>query len=117
MALSDRSIGDNSKKWAVLVIVGHLFRLYFRLDTLRLGGNIVRAIDALGEDFPSIEAFPKAEAVTYLYFRGRYALTEGDFAAAEGHLSRACKLLHPQDVTHLRYIHHWNFPLYYSTAT
>lgn len=90
-AITDRNPLAASKKWAALHISNLLFRLYFRLGTVRLCTNILRAVETTmsSGDFPSLSAFPRAESVTFQYFRARLAINENNFKAAEEHLTDA----------------------------
>lgn len=108
--LTDRSPPESSKKWAALKIVVTLFRVYFRLNTLRLCGNIVRALEQ-ATDFPAIGEFPKAEAISYWYYRARLAVHQKDFKAAERMLEDALRICHPDDLTHKREILTYLVPL------
>lgn len=84
--MTDRSPLSSSRRWAAIFVAGLLFRLYFGLGTVRLAGNILRAIDTTisgGEEFPSLIQLPKADAIIYCYYRARMALNQGNFAAAE----------------------------------
>lgn len=87
VTITDRAPLTISKKWASLLLANLLFRLYFSLGTVRLCVNIVRAIDTTAQtDFPPPNQFPKAEAVTYGYFRARLALNQNDLKLAQKHL-------------------------------
>lgn len=100
--ITDRGPAETSKKWAALRVVVLLFKAYFRLTTLRLCGNIIRAMEQ-GE-FPAITAFPKAESIAYWYYRARICIHQKEFKLAEQLLSDAFALCHPQDVAHQREI-------------
>ncbi|PJF17496.1 hypothetical protein PSACC_02698 [Paramicrosporidium saccamoebae] len=91
-AITDRAPLSQSKKWASIHIANLLFRLYFRLGTIRLCHNIVRAIDTTTKvEFPPLSQFPKAEVVTYCYFGGRLAMNQSDFKKAEELFQNAVK--------------------------
>jgi hypothetical protein len=108
--ITDRSPLESSKRWAALKVVVTLFRVYFRLNTLRLCGNIIRALEQ-ASDFPPIAAFPKAEAISYWYYRSRLAIHQKDFKAAETLLEDALRLCHPEDWRHRREILTYLVPL------
>jgi hypothetical protein len=59
----------------------------------------VRAIETA--DVPPIEQFPKSEAVSYRYYKGRLALYEGHYASAESALEYAYQCI-PSSVESLR---------------
>jgi hypothetical protein len=94
ICITDRAALSNSKKWASIGMANLLFRLYFRLGTIRLCNNIVRAIDTTtsATDFPSITAFPKAEQIVYSYYRARLAINLNEFRKAEEWLTHAVKI-------------------------
>lgn len=97
IAITDRALLTASKKWAALHCANLLFRLYFRLGTVRLCHNIVRAIDTTAKgEFPPLNQFPKAEVVTYCYYRGRLAINQSDFKKAEEWFMQAAQLCPPQ---------------------
>jgi len=98
------------KKWAALRVVVLLFKIYFRLDTLRLCGNIVRALEG-APDFPAVRSFPKSEAIAYWYYRARLCIHQKDFKQAEVMLSDAFALCHPEDHVHRRDILTYLVPL------
>lgn len=88
VCITDRSQLVTSKRWAAINIANILFRIYFQLGTIRLGANIIRAIDA-SSGAPTMEQLPKADAVTFNYFRARLAINQGQFQAAEELLMKA----------------------------
>lgn len=95
---------DGSKKAAVLFIVNELFRIYFRLNTLRLCKNVAKPTEAKKLH----ELGTMGQMVTYKYFSGRLCLFEDNFSAAEEHLEYAYNLC-PYNANHnkrciLRYL-------------
>ena len=94
ICITDRATLSNSKKWASIGMANLLFRLYFRLGTIRLCNNIVRAIDTTttATDFPPITAFPKAEQTIYSYYRARLAINLNEFKKAEEWLTHAIQI-------------------------
>ncbi|PWN21679.1 hypothetical protein BCV69DRAFT_306785 [Microstroma glucosiphilum] len=58
-----------SRKWATYRIVAILFRTYFKLKSLPLCRNILRALSA-SADLPPLSAFPRADRVTFRYYTG-----------------------------------------------
>jgi hypothetical protein len=76
---------DGSKKAAVLFIVNELFRIYFRLNTLRLCKNVKKPTEAKKLH----ELGTMGQMVTYKYFSGRLSLFEDDFNTAEEQLEYA----------------------------
>ena len=93
ITVTDRAALGESKKWGALHVINQLFKIYFRLNNLRLCQNLIRAVD--GPGFPkalegeviSGRSFPVAQLVTYHYFVGRLALLNSDFGKAEREVS------------------------------
>lgn len=86
--LADRHpVLHESKKWGTYAMVGALFRTYFELQSVALCKNVVRALGA-GE-LPPLDAFPRAQTVTFRYFMGRLAFLDEDYVCADAELSRA----------------------------
>ncbi|PWN35787.1 protein CSN12 [Meira miltonrushii] len=105
--ISDRSSEEAfSRKWATYEIVGLVFRGYFKLRSLGLCRNILRAIGAA--DLPDFERFPRAQRVTFKYYVGVLAFLNEDYSKAEVDLDYAFKQCH-KDAHHnqemiLRYL-------------
>lgn len=64
--------GAKGKTMALLPVVNTMFKLYFKLNTLRNCKPCIQAVEA----FPKLQfdSFPKAERVTYKYYAGRLAI-------------------------------------------
>lgn len=69
-----RSLEENSRKIGVLGIIVQLLKIYFKLNNLRLCGNLTRTVNA--PNFPSFEKYPKDQRCSYKYFSGRLHLYE-----------------------------------------
>lgn len=78
---------SQSKKWGTYTIVGMLFRMYFTLKSTALCKNILRALAAA--DLPPIEAYPRADRVTFAYYVGRLAFLDEEYTKAELELGYA----------------------------
>ncbi|KAI3623437.1 COP9 signalosome (CSN) subunit [Malassezia furfur] len=76
-----------SKKWGAYAIAGQLFRLYFRLKSTALCKNVLRALHAA--DLPPLDAYPRADRVTFAYYVGRLAFLDEDYTKAESSLAAA----------------------------
>jgi nuclear mRNA export protein PCID2/THP1 len=76
---------EGSKKAAVLFIVNELFKIYFRLNTLRLCKNVAKPTEAKKLH----ELGTMGQMVTYKYFSGRLCLFEDNFVDAEQNLEYA----------------------------
>ncbi|XP_020631277.1 PCI domain-containing protein 2-like [Orbicella faveolata] len=84
-ASDSRSSLDVSKKWGMLALVNHLFKIYFKINKLHLCKPLIRAIDSATIK----DQFKLAHLVTYRYFVGRKAMFDSDFKAADEYLSFA----------------------------
>lgn len=91
--ISDRSSEEAfSRKWATYEIVGLVFRGYFKLRSLGLCRNILRAIGAA--DLPDFQRFPRAQRVTFKYYVGVLAFLNEDYSKAEVDLDYAFQQCH-----------------------
>lgn len=89
-ASDSRSSLDVSKKWGMLALVNHLFKIYFKINKLHLCKPLIRAIDSATIK----DQFKLAHLVTYRYFVGRKAMFDCDFKAADEYLSFAFQHCH-----------------------
>ncbi|KAG8458715.1 hypothetical protein KFE25_012913 [Diacronema lutheri] len=87
ITITDRAPLEVSKKWGALAVINELFRVYFRMNNLRLCANLIRAVDGTG--FPPFEQFPMAQKVTYKYYVGRLSMLNANFTQAEEQLMYA----------------------------
>lgn len=77
ITITDRAPLETSKKWGSLAVINELFKIYFKLNNLRLCTNLIRAVDGTG--FPPFDDFPSAQKVTYKYFVGRLSVLNTNF--------------------------------------
>jgi hypothetical protein len=70
-----------------MYVVTNLFKIYFRLNTLRLCNNLIVTVER--PNFPSIDKFPLAHGVTYKFYTGRLSMFNNDFKQAERSLDYA----------------------------
>lgn len=61
---------EESRKWGIYNIINLLFKTYFKLNSISLSKNILKAIQAYRGDMPPLESFPKAHQVTFKYYVG-----------------------------------------------
>ncbi|KAI9892144.1 MAG: COP9 signalosome (CSN) subunit [Vezdaea aestivalis] len=92
ICLSDRAPLDESRKWGIYYTTNLLFRTYFKLNSISLCKNILRALAATNTDLPPLSAFPKSHQVTYKYYLGVIHFLEEDYKTAEKHLTEAYSL-------------------------
>ena len=65
----------------------NLFKIYFRLNTLRLCNNLIQTVER--RNFPPLEKFPLAHRVAYKFYTGRLSMFNNQFEAAEASLEFA----------------------------
>jgi hypothetical protein len=81
--LSDRDPSPAGRQRIVLVVANLLFKLYFRLNQVRMCETVARNIVASGANFNN---YSRAERVGYRYYLGRYYLTQQQFRRSRSHL-------------------------------
>ncbi|OGE51708.1 hypothetical protein PENARI_c012G03269 [Penicillium arizonense] len=94
LCLSDRAPIEESRKWGIYQMTNLLFKTYFKINSVGLTKNILRAIKASSADLPSLDAFPKAHIVTFKYYVGVIHFLDENYAEAEEHLTWAWKMCH-----------------------
>jgi len=98
----DRSALDCSKKMGCLFIIVHLFKIYFKINNLRLCSNLIASVN--NANFPKFELFPKSQTVAYNYYVGRLKVFEEQYTEAETCLEYAFEHCHLDNVTNKRRI-------------
>ena len=75
------------KKLATLSVVNAAFKLYFKLNTLRLCKNMIQSVEA--RSALPLSDYPVAQQVTYRFYTGRLAVFDENYAKADADLSFA----------------------------
>lgn len=70
---------EESRKWGTYNIVNLLFKTYFKLNSVTLSKNIIRALQASRGDMPEVGLFPKSQQVTFKYYMGIIQFLEEDY--------------------------------------
>ncbi|KAI9682284.1 MAG: COP9 signalosome (CSN) subunit [Caeruleum heppii] len=94
LCISDRAPIEESRKWGLYYTTNLLFKTYFKLNSIGLSKNILRALEASRGDMPLLEAFPKSHIVTFKYYVGVILFLEEDYLKAEENLHQAWRLCH-----------------------
>ncbi|RAL17575.1 protein csn12 [Aspergillus homomorphus CBS 101889] len=94
LCLTDRSPIEDSRKWGIYDTTNLLFKTYFKLNTVGLSKNLLRALNAQSADLPDLSAFPKSHTVTFKYYIGVIHFLDENYAEAEQHLAEAWKMCH-----------------------
>ncbi|PYH44809.1 protein csn12 [Aspergillus saccharolyticus JOP 1030-1] len=94
LCLTDRSPIEESRKWGVYDTTNLLFKTYFKLNTIGLSKNLLRALNAQSADLPDLDAFPKSHTVTFKYYVGVIHFLDENYAEAEQHLAEAWRMCH-----------------------
>ncbi|KAI9749324.1 MAG: hypothetical protein M4579_006913 [Chaenotheca gracillima] len=92
LCVSDRSPIEESRKWGLYNTTNLLFKTYFKLNSISLSKNILRALKVSTGDMPPLESFPKSHIVTFNYYVGVIHFLEEDYITAENHLTSAWQL-------------------------
>ena len=92
----------HSRKWGTYTVANMLFATYFRLRSLGLCRNILRALTA--GDVPPLDAFGRADVVTFRYYLGRLRFLDEEYAAAEAELARALSATPARATRHQEHI-------------
>ena len=85
---------EESRKWGLYYTTNLLFKTYFKLNSIGLSKNILRALSASRTDMPALESFPKSHIVTFKYYFGVIQFLEEDYAQAEENLTSAWHMCH-----------------------
>ena len=85
---------EESRKWGLYYTTNLLFKTYFKLNSIGLSKNILRALSASKTDMPSLESFPRSHIVTFKYYVGVIQFLEEDYAQAEENLTSAWHMCH-----------------------
>ena len=75
----DRSADSVSKKRGCLFVICGLFKLYFRLNNLKMCTYLMKMVHVL----PPLSSYPQAQQVTYNYYYGRLLIFEENYTTAE----------------------------------
>ena len=94
ICLSDRSELTDSRKWAIYSSTNLLFKTYFKLNSISLTKNVIRALGASKDDLPPLEMFPKSHRCTFKYYRGVIDFLQENYTEAETNLSEALAICH-----------------------
>ncbi|CCU81506.1 unnamed protein product [Blumeria hordei] len=94
VCLADRAALEESRKWGIYYIINLLFKTYFKLNSITLSRNILRALQAYRGDMPTLDAFPMAHQVTFKYYVGVISFLEEAYGEAEKHLTHAWQMCH-----------------------
>ncbi|OQD64446.1 hypothetical protein PENPOL_c007G10473 [Penicillium polonicum] len=94
LCLSDRAPLEESRKWGIYNMTNLLFKTYFKINSVGLTKNLLRAIKASSADLPPPEVFPKSHIVTFEYYVGVIHFLDENYAEAEEHLTWAWKMCH-----------------------
>lgn len=54
--------------------------MLLQLNSINLSKNVLRALEAAGDDIPPLKLFPKSHVVTFKYYRGVIAFLEENYS-------------------------------------
>ncbi len=84
---------EDSRKWGIYYIINLLFKTYFKLNSVSLSKNIIRALAATRGDMPELSAFPKSHQVTFKYYVGVINFLEENYVQVSVVVSMANSML------------------------
>jgi COP9 signalosome complex subunit 12 len=90
--LTDRAELTESRKWGIYSTANLLFKTYFKLNSVSLTKNVIRALDAADDDLPPLHLFPKPQQCTFKFYRGVIDFLSENYSDAEEHLEEALAL-------------------------
>ncbi|KAG6014522.1 COP9 signalosome (CSN) subunit [Claviceps lovelessii] len=96
LCLNDRAPIEESRKWGIYFVINLLFKTYFKLNSASLSRTILKTLSVYNDkgDMPPLEAFPKAQRVTFKYYEGVLFFLEENYVQAEKRLFDAWQLCH-----------------------
>ncbi|KAA8642317.1 protein csn12 [Aspergillus tanneri] len=94
LCLSDRSPIEESRKWGIYNMTNLLFKTYFKINSVGLTKNLLRALNASSADLPGLDAFPRSHIVTFNYYVGVINFLDENYEEAESHLADAWNMCH-----------------------
>jgi hypothetical protein len=94
VCLSDRADLAESRKWGIYSTTNLLFKTYFKLNSISLTRNVIRALEAASDDLPPLDKFPKSHRCTFKYYRGVIDFLQENYVEAEENLTEALGLCH-----------------------
>lgn len=94
VCLTDRADLTESRKWGIYSTTNLLFKTYFKLNSISLTKNVIRALEASSADLPPLELFPKSHRCTFKYYRGLIDFLSENYTEAEHNLTEALNLCH-----------------------
>ncbi|CEP13448.1 hypothetical protein [Parasitella parasitica] len=106
--LADRTPIETSKQQGILHITNLVFKVYFKLNTVKMCQTFISNIKQSDLD---LGLFPIGQQVTYRYYNGRYALYQGRLQHAQNHLMFAFEKCHAQQWHNKRLILHYLIPI------
>ncbi|KAL8846756.1 MAG: hypothetical protein Q9221_008162 [Calogaya cf. arnoldii] len=92
LCISDRAPMEESRKWGLYHTTNLLFKTYFKLNSISLSKNCLRAIQASATDMPPMSHFPKSHIVTFRYYVGVIHFLDEEYHKAEENLTAAYRM-------------------------
>jgi hypothetical protein len=94
----DRAPLPVSKRMGCLFILTHLFKIYFRLNNLKMCTYLIKMVRML----PPLSSYPMSQQVTYQFYYGRLMLFEEQYEKAEEALRFAFQHCHRNSIRNKR---------------
>ncbi|KAI4093514.1 MAG: hypothetical protein LQ339_007652 [Xanthoria mediterranea] len=116
LCISDRAPMEESRKWGLYHTTNLLFKTYFKLNSISLSKNCLRAIQASATDMPPMSHFPKAHIVTFKYYVGVIHFLDEEYHKAEENLTAAYRICHRDAQSNKNLILTYLVPTYLHTT-
>ncbi|KAI9817161.1 MAG: COP9 signalosome (CSN) subunit [Pycnora praestabilis] len=116
LCISDRAPLEESRKWGLYYTTNLLFKTYFKLNSIGLSKNILRALKASSVDMPPLESFPQSHIVTFKYYLGVIYFLDEDYVKAEENLTSAWLTCHKYATRNLELILTYLIPCHLLTT-
>jgi len=103
----DRSSPSVNKKQGCLFIIIHLFKIYFRMNNLKMCSPLIKMMKML----PVLSTYPIAHQVAYQYYYGRLMVFEEQYELALTALNQAFLHCHKDSISNKRRILYFLIPV------
>ncbi|KAF8514852.1 PCI-domain-containing protein [Hysterangium stoloniferum] len=94
LCMSDRNPAADSRRWGTYYLAGLVMKCYFKIHTISLSRNIIRALKA-NPEVPPLNEFPKLHQLTYKYYIGLLSFLNEEYEQADADLSFAFNISPP----------------------
>ncbi|KAF8592763.1 hypothetical protein K439DRAFT_1656156 [Ramaria rubella] len=97
ICMSDRNPVLESRRWGSYYLAGLVMKCYFKIQTISLSRNIIRALKS-NPEVPALEQFPKLHQLTYRYYVGLLSFLNEEYQQADEDLTFSFHTCHWDDL-------------------